>query len=54
VKDGLEVIKDSISKIRESVSFWTATPKRVERFEEISKHVKVKAEHKLGLDCKTR
>jgi hypothetical protein len=54
VKDGLEVIKDSISKIRESVSFWTATPKRVERFEEIAKHVKVKVEHKLGLDCKTR
>jgi hypothetical protein len=54
VKDGLEVIKDSIGKIRESVAFWTATPKRVERFEEIAKHVKVKVEVKLGLDCKTR
>jgi len=54
VRDGLEVIKDSIAKIRESVAYWTATPKRIEKFEEIAKHVKVKLEHKLGLDCKTR
>jgi hypothetical protein len=54
VKDGLEVIKDSIAKIRESVAYWTATPKRMEKFEDIAKHVKVKLEHKLGLDCKTR
>jgi hypothetical protein len=54
VKDGLEVIKNSIAKIHESVAFWTATPKRVGKFEEIAKHVKVKNEHKLGLDCKTR
>jgi hypothetical protein len=54
VKDGLEVIKGSIAKIRDSVTFWTATPKRVEKFEEIAKHVKVKIDHKLGLDCKTR
>jgi hypothetical protein len=52
VKDGLEVIKSSIASIRESVAFWIATPKRVEKFEEIVKHVKVN--HKLGLDCKTR
>jgi len=54
VRDGLEVIKDSIAKIHESVAYWTATPKRIEKFEEIAKHVKVKLEHKLGLDCKTR
>ncbi|WVZ73452.1 hypothetical protein U9M48_021756 [Paspalum notatum var. saurae] len=54
VKDGLDVIKDSIAKIRESVTFWTATPKRIEKFEEIAKHCKVKLDHKLGLDCKTR
>ena len=54
VKDGLEVIKCSIAKICDSVVFWTATPKRVEKFEEIAKHVKVKTEHKLGLDCKTK
>jgi hypothetical protein len=33
VKDGLEVIKDSIAKIRDSVAYWTATPKRIEKFE---------------------
>jgi len=54
VKDGLEVIKSSIAKICDNVAFWTATPKRVEKFEEIAKHVKVKIDHKLGLDCKTR
>jgi hypothetical protein len=54
VKDGLEVIKSSIASIRESVAFWIATPKRIEKFEEIAKHVKVKVNHKLGLDCKTR
>jgi hypothetical protein len=28
VKDGLEPLKDAIENIRESVSFWTATPKK--------------------------
>jgi len=28
VKDGLEVIDSSIEKIRDSVAYWTATPKR--------------------------
>ena len=30
------------------------TPKRVEKFEEIAKYVKVSSDNKLGLDCKTR
>ncbi|GJV30423.1 zinc finger BED domain-containing protein RICESLEEPER 2-like protein [Tanacetum coccineum] len=34
VKIGLNVIKVAIENIRESVSYWTATPKRVEKFEE--------------------
>jgi hypothetical protein len=54
VKDGLDVIQSAIAKIRESVAFWTATPKRVEKFEEIAKYVKVSPDNKLGLDCKTR
>ena len=32
VKDGLEVIKASFEKFRDSVAFWTATPKRKEKF----------------------
>ena len=41
VKDGLDVIQPAIKKIRDSVAFWTATPKRVEKFEEMAKFVKV-------------
>ncbi|CAN0846881.1 Putative AC9 transposase [Linum grandiflorum] len=37
VKDGLDIIKGGIEKIRDSVSYWTATPKRVEFFEECAK-----------------
>ena len=34
VKDGLDVIKSSLENIRNSVAYWTATPKRIEKFEE--------------------
>ncbi|CAA0825803.1 Unknown protein [Striga hermonthica] len=54
VRDGLDVIQPAIAKIRDSVAFWTATPKRLEKFEEIAKYVKVPTDNKLGLDCKTR
>jgi hypothetical protein len=54
VKNGLEHIKTAIENIRESVAYWTATPKRVEKFEEIAKFVKVPLNHKINLDCKTR
>lgn len=54
VKDGLEQLKDAIENIRDSVAYWTATPKRVEKFEEIAKYVNVTIDKKLSLDCKTR
>jgi len=54
VKDGLYELKSAIENIRDSVAYWTATPKRVEKFEEIAKHCKVKIEQKVQLDCKTR
>ena len=54
VKDGLEKLKDAIENFRDSVAYWTATPKRVEKFEEIAKYVHVKIEKKIALDCKTR
>ncbi len=54
VKDGLDAMKSAIENIRESVAYWTATPKRVEKFEEISRFKKVKITKKLRLDCKTR
>jgi hypothetical protein len=54
VKDGLEELKDAIENIRDSVAYWIATPKRVEKFEEIAKFVKVVGKKKIGLDCRTR
>jgi hypothetical protein len=47
-------MKSAIHNIRESVAYWTATPKRVEKFEEMARYKKVKITRKLKLDCKTR
>lgn len=54
VRDGLDLIHDCIEKIRSSVSFWTATPKRDEKFVEAARQLKVPSTKKLALDCKTR
>jgi hypothetical protein len=54
VKDGLENLKDAIENLRDSVAYWTATPKRYEKFEEIAKYVNVTITKKIALDCKTR
>ncbi|KAM0858088.1 hypothetical protein ACQ4PT_048038 [Festuca glaucescens] len=54
VKDGLDVMKSAIDNICESVAYWTATPKRWEKFEEMAKFKKVKITRRLKLDCKTR
>lgn len=40
VKIGLEVIKVAIDNIRESVSYWTTTAKRSEKFEEACRQSK--------------
>ncbi|KAI5440522.1 hypothetical protein KIW84_010125 [Lathyrus oleraceus] len=54
VKDGLEVVKDGIEKIRDSVAYWTATPKRKEKFEETAKQLRISCTKSLSLDCLTR
>lgn len=54
VKDGLDVLKDAIENIRDSVAYWTATPKRIEKFEEVAKFVKADIKTKIHLDCRTR
>ncbi|CAN0917180.1 Zinc finger BED domain-containing protein RICESLEEPER 2 [Linum grandiflorum] len=54
VKDGLDVLKDGIERIRETVLFWTCTPKRVEFFEDTAKQLRVVVQKKLVLDCPTR
>lgn len=54
VKDGLDAIGDSIDRIRESVYYWTATPKRVEKFEETARQLHINSKKKLAHDVKTR
>lgn len=54
VKDGLDVIKVGVEKIRSSVEYWTATPKREEKFEETARQLRNMNTKKLGLDCTTR
>ncbi|CAN0903118.1 Zinc finger BED domain-containing protein RICESLEEPER 2 [Linum grandiflorum] len=54
VKDGLDIIKGGIKKIRDRVSYWTATPKRVEFFEDCAKQRNVDLGRKRALDCPTR
>ena len=53
VKDGLDAMKSAIHNSRESVAYWTASPKRVEKFEEMARYKKVKITNKLRVDCKT-
>ncbi|KAL0314895.1 UNVERIFIED_CONTAM: hypothetical protein Sangu_2333900 [Sesamum angustifolium] len=40
-KDGLDIIGSSIERIRDSVIYWTASPSRVEKFEETARQVPV-------------
>ena len=54
VRSGLDSLKTRIEKVRESVSFWTATPKRMETFEKNAKHLGLSCDKKIALDCKTR
>ncbi|KAF7127274.1 hypothetical protein RHSIM_Rhsim11G0144400 [Rhododendron simsii] len=53
VKDGLEAFKGEIDKIRESVAYWTATPKREEEFEDNARQLRISCGKKLSLDCVT-
>ncbi|CAN1156042.1 Putative AC transposase [Linum perenne] len=54
VKDGEDVVREGIEKIRNSVVYWIATPKRVEFFEENAKQLKFTNIKKLVYDCPTR
>lgn len=54
VKDGLEIIDDSIERIRDSVSYWSSSPKREEKFLETVRQTNIESTKKLALDCKTR
>ncbi|KAL6312943.1 hypothetical protein AAG906_022723 [Vitis piasezkii] len=50
VKEGLDVIRVEIEKIRESVAYWSATPSRVEKFEDAARQLRLPCNKKLCLD----
>jgi hypothetical protein len=54
VKDGMQTIGTSIEKIRESVGYWVATPKREEKFKDTCQQLGMTYEKKLAQDCRTR
>ncbi|KMT02093.1 hypothetical protein BVRB_9g208210 [Beta vulgaris subsp. vulgaris] len=55
VQDGLNVVlSEGLQIIRESVVFWTASDKRVQKFEQVARQIAPKFKRKLALDCKTR
>jgi hypothetical protein len=54
VKDGMAVMDKGIERVRDSVGFWSATPKRHERFEKTATQMNIKYEKRIALDCKTR
>lgn len=54
VQDGLVIIKDCIEKVRDSVIFWTGSPKRRQKFDEVVRQVRVSCTKELALDVKTR
>ena len=53
VKDGLSVIESGIACVRDNVSYWSSSPKRVETFELTCCQIQMDVK-KLGLYCPTR
>ncbi|XP_038679444.1 zinc finger BED domain-containing protein RICESLEEPER 2-like [Tripterygium wilfordii] len=54
VQRGLSEIEDCIENVRNSVSFWTASPKREQTFREAARQLHITSTKQLVLDCKTR
>ena len=54
VKDGLDVIGNRITRIRDCIAFWVVTPKRYKKFEESVRFLKIPSTKKIHLDSKTK
>nr|CAN80659.1 hypothetical protein VITISV_014393 [Vitis vinifera] len=50
VKEDLDVIRVEIEKFCESVAYWSATPSRVEKFEDAARQLRLPCNKKLCLD----
>ena len=53
VNDGLSMIESGIACVRYNVSYWSSSPKHVEKFELACRQMQMDVK-KLGLDCPTR
>ncbi|XP_024961961.1 zinc finger BED domain-containing protein RICESLEEPER 2-like [Cynara cardunculus var. scolymus] len=54
VQDGFSMIEKTIKNVRDSVSFWTCSPKRAQDFRLVARQLGVDCERELVLDCKIR
>lgn len=54
VKDGMDVMEEGIERVRDSVGFWSVTPKRHEKFGKMARTLNIEYKTRLALDCKTR
>jgi hypothetical protein len=54
VKDGMSVLEQGIERLRDSVAFWSATPKSHEKCEKMAKTLNIEYNKRITLDCKTR
>ena len=54
VREGLDIIRDKLEKVKDSVAYWTATPKKIETFGKICNQLNIPCSKKLALDCKSR
>uniref|UniRef100_A0A8I6XFG0 Zinc finger BED domain-containing protein RICESLEEPER 2-like n=1 Tax=Hordeum vulgare subsp. vulgare TaxID=112509 RepID=A0A8I6XFG0_HORVV len=54
VKDGMDIMEKSIEQVHDSVAYWSATPKRHEKFEKMARTLNIEYKKRLLLDCKTR
>ncbi|KAL5568771.1 hypothetical protein UlMin_025346 [Ulmus minor] len=54
VKDGMSILDKGIVNIRESVSYWTATTKRNEKFMETARKLHIQSTKVLALDMPVR
>jgi len=54
VKDDLSIIANVMEKVRDNANFWTATPKREEKFIKTCAQLNISFKRKLVVDCRTR
>jgi hypothetical protein len=51
---GVKFMEEAIGRVRDTIGFWSATPKRHERFEKAVAQAGIKYEKRIALDVKTR